>query len=127
MGTSPGDSGQAGPDCRCRSRCLPVFLAHDHPAPEWHVATLGWDCHGAPFPSPRDSPPVVVHHGRPSLTSERKGLPIQLDLKCDGDGLAQRLGSMAGLFGVFDEETYSLGWGSAAHGEGVGDLLEGTV
>jgi hypothetical protein len=34
---------------------------------------------------------------------------------------------MAGPFGVFNEETYSLGRGSAEHGEGVGDLLEGAI
>jgi hypothetical protein len=34
---------------------------------------------------------------------------------------------MAGPFGMFDEETYSFGRGRAAHGEGIGDLLEGAV
>src|SRR5258708_26509380 len=50
-----------------------------------------------------------------------------MDLERDGDGLAQGLCGMAGLFGVFDEETDLLGRGRAAHGEGVGDLLEGTA
>src|SRR6266851_719393 len=34
---------------------------------------------------------------------------------------------MAGPFGVFDEEAHLFGRGRAAHGEGVGDLLEGAV
>src|SRR5258708_17890526 len=50
-----------------------------------------------------------------------------MDLERDGDGLAQGLCGMAGPFGVFDEETYLLGRGRAAHGESVGDLLEGTA
>src|SRR5215472_7444071 len=62
-----------------------------------------------------------------SFTSEREGLSVQMDLNQDGDGLAQGLGSMAGPFGVLDEETDLFRRGRTAHGDGVGDVLEGPV
>jgi len=58
---------------------------------------------------------------------EREGVSVQMDLNQDGDGLAQGLSSMTGPFGVLDEETYLFGRGRAAHGDGVGDVLEGAM
>jgi len=59
--------------------------------------------------------------------NEREGLSVQMDLNLDGDRLAQGLGGMTGPFGMLDEETYLFGEGRTAHGDSVGDVLEGAT